>query len=64
MPAKLIKIIIDTNLWVSYLMSQGQSPLGQLLLSESVIDSVRKMIKKIAPDVKTNNEDLQKILLH
>ncbi len=38
--------------------------IGQILISEGVLDAVRKTLKKIAPDVKTSNEDLQKILLH
>ncbi len=38
--------------------------IGQLLLTESVVDAVRKTLKKIAPEVKANNEDLQKILIH
>jgi len=36
--------------------------IGQLILSESVVDSIKKMIKKVAPDVKTTNEEIYSIL--
>lgn len=36
MPENPYKIVIDTNLWVSYLLNRRQSLLGQLLLSESI----------------------------
>ncbi len=37
---------------------------GQLILTEGVIDCLRKTIKKISPDIKTDNDDIYKILLH
>ncbi len=36
MPTKPVKIIVVTNLWVSFFVSQGKSLLGSLLLSEKI----------------------------
>lgn len=36
MPENPFKIVIDTNLWVSYLLNRSQSLLGQLLFSETI----------------------------
>lgn len=36
---------------------------SQILLTDAVADSVRKMIKKIAPDAKTTNDEISKLIL-
>lgn len=45
MPESPYKIIVDTNLWVSYVLSRKTSLLGQLLTSEAaeVISSLVRM---------------------
>jgi hypothetical protein len=36
--------------------------IGQLVLTEPVVDAIRKTLKKVAPDVKVTNEELLPIL--
>lgn len=36
MPVKKIKVIIDTNLWISFAYNSFHSPLNKLLLEESI----------------------------
>lgn len=35
---------------------------GQLLTTDTVIDSIRKVLKKVTPDIKINNEDIKMVL--
>ncbi|MHB1376863.1 MAG: type I restriction enzyme HsdR N-terminal domain-containing protein, partial [Candidatus Humimicrobiaceae bacterium] len=35
----------------------------QVILTETVIDTIRKSIKRITPDAKVTNEDIKQILL-
>jgi predicted type IV restriction endonuclease len=35
---------------------------GQLMLSEPVIDSIRKILKKVSPEIKVSNEDIVELL--
>ena len=35
---------------------------GQLILSEPVIDSIRKVLKKVSPDIKVSNEDIIELI--
>jgi len=37
--------------------------ISQVILSESGIDTIRKLLKKVSPDTKTSNEQIEKILL-
>ena len=36
MPENPYKIVIDTNIWISYMLNRSQSLLGQILLSEAI----------------------------
>lgn len=38
--------------------------IGQLILTDSVVDAIRKTLKKISPEIKATNEDIEKILIH
>lgn len=35
---------------------------GQLLTTDTVIDSIRKVLKKVTPDIKINNDDIKMVL--
>jgi len=37
---------------------------GQVILTDNVIDNIRKSIKKISPEAKVNNEEIKEILLN
>ncbi len=51
---------LDAFLAQKQLVNKGM--LGQILLSEPVLDVVRKTLKKIAPDSKISNEDIAKVI--
>lgn len=36
--------------------------LGQIILTEPIIDSIRKLLRKVAPDVKVNTEEIKTII--
>jgi hypothetical protein len=37
--------------------------IGQILLTDPVLESIRRVLKKVSPDVKIVNEDIKKVLL-
>lgn len=37
--------------------------LGQLIMSDPLLDAMRKQLKKLAPELKTNNEDIKEIIV-
>lgn len=51
---------LDAFLAQKQLVNKGM--LGQILLSEPVLDVVRKTLKKIAPDTKIANEDIAAVI--
>jgi hypothetical protein len=36
--------------------------IGQIILTEPVLDTIKKTLKKVAPDVRVNNEEIQLII--
>jgi hypothetical protein len=48
-----------------YLQKQilGRFFIGQVIITEPVINAIRKSIKKIAPEIKVTNEGIKEILL-
>jgi predicted type IV restriction endonuclease len=36
--------------------------IGQVILTEAVLDSIKKTIKKITPDIKVNNDEIQSLI--
>ncbi len=56
----------QTSLEEMYMQKQilNKFFIGQLLLSDSMVDQLRKQIKRLAPDAKPDNEMLRSILLN
>ena len=38
--------------------------IGQIILTDYVIDSIRKILKKVSPDVKVSNSEIKSVLLN